>query len=238
MAEGLWLPFRLMKNKAQEPRTGPEFIVPITFSEITGNAPTAADLWKLINIKERAKTAVTLATVINAIERFSRDATLQQALSEAFVRPEYRKTPEPEPGERLPDYRYIFNPLGLLFALKLLLGAAPSSQPAPEADPYWIGDLVLIANEFVLRSSLSAGNITDSILAADFLPSWDLTNRGRIVYALARVHRMIAVHLVGSDSKVTKLVRQIGLDTKNIRCFGVSLKDFVFAVFALYARDQ
>jgi hypothetical protein len=125
-----------------------------------------------------------------------------------------------------------------LFALKVLLGAAPSSQPVPEADPHSIGDLVLIANEFVLRSSLSAGNITDSILAADFLPSWDLTNRGRVVYALARVHRMIAVHLVGPDPKVAKLVRQIGLDKKNIRCCGVSLEDYVFAVFALYARDQ
>jgi hypothetical protein len=239
VAEGLYLPIRFAGNKDGQPRSGPEFIVPITYSEVTGRRPDAADLWKALTAGNPANTVVTLATIINAIERFSRDATLQQALSDTFLRPEYRKKPEASPGERLPDYRYVFNALGLLFALKVLLGASPATQvTTAEIDPFSIGDLVLICNEFAISSTLSATNLTDSSVAADLLPSWDLANRGRLVYALARIHRMVEVHLAGPDLKVGRLLKHIGLDVKSVHFYGVSLKDYVFAVFALYAREQ
>jgi hypothetical protein len=240
VTEKLWLPIRFVKNNDGQLRSGPEFIVPITYSELTGRRPEAADLWKALTAGNVVRTVVTLATIINAVERFSGDAILQQALSETFLRPEYRKIPEAGPGKRLPDYRYVFNPLGVLFALKVLLGASPGTQ-APtttEIDHFSIGDLILIANEFALDSSLATDNFTDSSLAADFLPSWDLTNRGRLEYALARIHRMVEVHLAGPDPKVRKLVRQVGLDLKSVQYYGVSLEHYTFAVFALYARDQ
>jgi hypothetical protein len=239
MAKRLLLPIRPWEKNDGQARSGPEFIVPITYSEVTGVRPTAAHLWKAITAGNRVRTIITIATITNAIERFSSDQALQQALSAFFLRPAYRKIPQASPRERLPDYRYVFNSLGLLFALKVLLGSSPdTAATATEIDPFSIGDLVLCANEFVLSSSLSTGDFTDSSLAADFLPAWDLTNRGRLVYALARIDRMVEAHLAGQDPKVRKLIKQIGLDVKKVQYYGVSLSDYIFAVFALYSRDQ
>jgi hypothetical protein len=238
VAERLWVPFRLLERQKGEVRSGPEFIVPITYSEVAGRPPTAADLWGALTVGDRIRTTITIATVINAVERFSQDATLQRALADTFLRPEYRKAPEAKPDERLPNYRYVFNPLGLLFTLKVLLGAAPTQPTAAATDQFFIGDLVLIANEYALGSSLSSDAMTDSTLAADLLPSWDLTNRDRLVYALARIDRMVNVHLVGPDPRVRKLCAQLGLDRAKLKFCGVSLEEYIFAVFALYARDQ
>jgi hypothetical protein len=241
VTEGLFLPIRFEREKYPQPRFGPEFIVPITYSEVTGRKPTAQDLWHALSFGNHVETIVTLSMILNSVERFQPDRNLHAALTERFLRPEYRTIPRRPPGGKLPDYQDVFNPLGVLFALKLLLGATTGPEPPERLQPddqFSIGDLILLANEFVLTSSLTAETMTDANLAADLLPVWDLTNPGRIVYAMARMHRMVAVHLVGSDSKVLRIIKQIGVGMDGIKFCGVPLDSYVFAVFALYARDQ
>lgn len=222
MAKGLFLPLSyLMSQQQPQPRFGPEFIVPITYSDIAGRKASPQDLWRAMSAVGGSSAVVTLSTILNSVEKFQHDRQLQSALVEKFLRPEYRKLPERPPGGKLPDYEDIFNPLGALFALKLLLGAVPAPipipyQPAEETDQFAIGDLMLLANEFVLFSTLTAETMTDASLAADLLPVWDLTNQGRIVYEMGRMYRMIAVHLAGSDAKVRRVMSQLGVAISEI----------------------
>lgn len=242
MAEVLFLPLSYLKTRQQQQqRFGPQFIVPITYSDVAGRKATPKDLWRAMNAVGGSQAVVTLSMILNSVEKFQHDRQLQSALVEKFLRPEYRKLPERAPGEKRPDYEDIFNPLGALFALKLLLGAAPfpgRDQPAEEADQFAIGDLMLLANEFVLVSTLTAETMTDANLAADFLPVWDLTNEGRIVYEMGRMYRMIAVHLAGLDPKVSRVMRQLGVGLSGITFGGIPLEGYIFAVFVLWARIQ
>jgi hypothetical protein len=128
--------------------TGPEFIVPPTYNDITGTSSSANDLYTDVEAADSIETIYRLAG-LNILLESGKDFGVEQAAIEHYVRPEFRSRPPIDPSKPQPNYSFIFNRVGVLVALKGMLGAgAPSAALVPTSE-YYVGDLILRANEFI-----------------------------------------------------------------------------------------
>ena len=233
---GLFLPVRLTVSpaSADEQPGGPEFMVPPTYAEVSGRPSSARDLHAALLAIDTIQTIYQLVG-LNILLESGKDASIEHAAVEQYVRPEFRLGSTVLPSNPQPHYRFIFNRVGVLLALKSLLGlGVRPTALAPGG--YGIGDLMLRANEFISGDSFHERTSAPTALefAAELIPAWDLTNPRDLAYGMARIHRMIE-YLAGSDPIVVQLEAKTGIVPSCLRFGGLLLNEFLAVAFGLYS---
>ena len=233
---GLWVPSSIQKSRT---KTGLQFIVVRSHSEVTGQARSGAELCEALRLTPLPE-AITALSALNIIllEQFTPTSDLEKALSEKFLAPALRlgaKPPSPGPQ---PHFRFFFNRVGVLAVLKGLIGVARGAEDKGSYSDQQVGELVLRANDFLSSGKLRQTNqaVEELDLAVECLPTWEIMNPREIGYGLARTYLLIARHLAGQDAVVTKLRSRIGFEMSGLRYGGVPLEDFIAIVFGIYAH--
>lgn len=230
----LWLPARFAsggEGASAKPRL--ESLVPPTFEDVSGLHSDSGDLWDNL---QNGDPLLALAGLNVLTEISHYDKAVEQAAAERYVRPQYRSSVTTDPMKPQPDYEFVFNRVGALIAMK---GAVAAFDPATSqlaTDEYQIGDIVLRANAFVNSASFQQLNRppSDIEIAAEVMPTWELTNPRDLAYALARIYRMLE-YLRGTDPIVVKVTTDLGIVFDDLRFDGLRLPDFVAIVFGLHA---
>ena len=173
---------------------------------------------------------------LNILLESGMDTGVEQAALEHYVRPELRSGSRALLPEPQPNYRFIFNRVSVLLALKSELGIGVRSDPLAPNDEYPIGDLILRANEFISGDSFQTPTSVPTALqfAAETIPTWDLTNPRDLAYGMARIYRMIE-HLAGGDPIVLALRAKIGIVPSALRFGDLLLDEFLAIAFGLYS---
>lgn len=232
----LWIPSSYLLGTNE--KAGPEFIVIRTDSEISGKPRSAVEFWDELNKKQLEPTILSLTSINILVERFPRAQDLHQALHEKFLNNDLRARRLRMEGRSQPDSVLIFNRVGLLAALKALIGIEKESVATQHFDEQSIGALILKANDFITSSRFRGplDSLKDWDLAVEMLPTWELINKRDLAYGLARIHLMISKHLAGDDSIIVTLRNNIALDPKSLRFDGILLDDFIAIVFGLFGH--
>lgn len=215
-----------------------QFIVVRAHSDVTGKPRSSAEFWEDLVSTQLPPAVLGLSAINILIERFGPRIDLEQALSEKFLNPSFRSyVGSDEPGPK-PDYRLIFNRLGVLTALKGLIGVTKDAGDRESYNNHNIGLLILRGNDFITTRKLRQSDtaVEELDLAVELLPTWELTNPRNIAYGLARTHLLIRRYLGGIDSIVAKLRDRIALNPIELRYNGVSLEDFIAIIFGLYSH--
>ncbi|HEV2198817.1 MAG TPA: hypothetical protein VGR73_03280 [Bryobacteraceae bacterium] len=228
---GLFLPI----NPQVRPTTGAEVIVPLTYADITGGASSAGHLYDDLHAADSIETIYRLAG-LNILLESRPDFGVEQAAVDHYVRPEFSPRPPSDPSTPQPTYSFIFNRVGVLVALKGMLGAGGPSAALGPTSEHHVGDLILRANEFISDKRFQARTSapTDLEFAAEFIPTWDLTNTRDLAYGMARMYRMLE-HLGGADPQVVALKSALGIVSSDLRFGGLLLNEFLAAAFGLYS---
>ena len=137
---GFWIPASYRRTLQ---RTGAQFIVVRAHSDLTGKPPSAADLWEALVTTQFPPAIVALSMINLLIERFSPRLDLEQALSTKFLNPNLSSEVETRQTGPQPDYRLIFNRIGVLAALKGLIGVPKDSKEKGPYQDHQIGLLIL-----------------------------------------------------------------------------------------------
>lgn len=183
--------------------------------------------------------AVLALSAINIlIERFTPRLDLEQALSKKFLNSNFLSKVDAREIGPQPDYRLIFNRIGVLAALKGLIGVPKDAKEKDSYEDTQIACLILRANDFITSGALRHTDETfaELDLAVELLPTWELTNPRHLAYGLARTFLLITRHLAGTDPTVRTLRERIGLDLPTLRYNGVPFEDFIAIVFGLYSH--
>ena len=182
-------------------------------------------------------TVTALSAINILLERFTPSMVLEEALAKKFLDLSFVTSGSSSQGPR-PDYEIVFNRLGVLATLKGVVAVPKSTKAKVSFQNAQIGELVLRANDFVTSKAFEQDDTStlDLDLLAEFLPTWELMNPRNLAYGLARSFLMINHYLLGSDSTVIKLRRQIGVEPAAWRYDGVLLEDFLAIVFGLYSH--
>ena len=239
----LWLPAKIglegQNQRGSMAKTRPEFIVPPTYSDVTGEPSSPLQLWETLQQAETALTICALAGLNILLELSHLDPGLEAAAIEAYVRPGNRPSEVTnEPNEKRPDYSFVFNRVGVLIALKCAIAGLPDVDSSPKPfDSSVVGELVLRANAFINSSKFQGltQRPSDLEIAAEVMPTWELTNPRDLAYGMARTYRMLEF-LEGDDSIVQTLTAQLGIAVDQMRFDGLSMQDFVAIVFGLHAH--
>lgn len=238
---GLFLPVAPQERHSfgAGPPTGAEFMVPPNYADITGTPSSADNLYTDIQAEDSVETIHRLAGLNILLERGHdfgvEQAAVEQAAVEHYVRPAFRSTPPIDASKPQPTYSFIFNRVGVLVALKGVLGADAPSAAAGPASEYYIGNLILRANEFISGKQFQALTAPPTALelAAELIPTWDLTNGRDLAYGMARMYRMLE-YLGGTDLQVTALRAKLKIVYSNLRFGGLLLNEFLAVAFGLY----
>ena len=216
---------------------GSESMVPPTYTDVSGKPSWAADLYEELLATDPSAAIYTLASLNILLDKSGKDADVQQAAVERYVRPEFR-SPVADASAPRPNYPFIINRLGAMIALKGIIGVDRPSDGATPGDQYQIGDLVLRANQFIsgTRFDGAVERQSDLDLAAEMICTWDITNPRDLGYETARMHRMLEL-LDGSDPTVATLKAKLGIVTADLRFGGVPLLDFLAIVFGIIALE-
>jgi hypothetical protein len=128
----------------------------------------------------------------------------------------------------------VFNRIGCLLTIRhlMLFGGTELQQ----WNPYKIGRLALLANDFVQNTKVPT---TPALVSVELLlfmaPAWDIYNSGHLGHAMSRMFTIFTEILPGSDPVVTKLVSKLGIDPNKIEIDGMPLYQFAAIVFGLFA---
>ncbi len=115
---GFWIPAAYNRVHRVQRRTGLRFIVVRAHSDLTGRPRSSAEFLEDLVSTQLPPAVLELSAINILIERFTPRLDLEQALSEKFLDPIFRSKVEPTETGSQPDYRLIFNRLGVLAALK------------------------------------------------------------------------------------------------------------------------
>lgn len=233
---GIWIP---PYNEVGR-RTGVQFIVVRAYSEVIGKPRSSVEFWEDLVTTQLPPAVVALSAINILIERFAPQLDLEAALSEKFLNPSLRSHVEPHTPGPKPDYRLIFNRLGVLTALKGLIGVAKNARERESYDDHNIGVLIMRGNDFITTRKLRESDkaVEELDLANELLPIWELINPRNIAYGLARTHLLITRYMTAPDSIVSTLRDRIALNPTELRYNGVSLEDFIAITFGLYSHVQ
>ena len=132
----------------------------------------------------------------------------------------------------------VFNRIGCLLTIRhLMLFGGTNPQ---EWNPYKVGRLALLANDFVQNTpNPPPGNSSSLDLLLLMAPTWDVYNSRDLGHAMSRIFTILTEILPGSDPTVTRLVSQLGVIANGIEIDGIPLHQFsalAFGIFA-YARS-
>jgi hypothetical protein len=128
----------------------------------------------------------------------------------------------------------VFNRIGCLLTIRhLMLFGGTELQLW---NPYKIGRLALLANDFVQNTKVPA---TPAFVSVELLllmaPAWDIYNSGHLGHAMSRMFTLFTEILPGSDPVVMKLVSKLGIDPNKTEIDGIPLYQFAAIVFGLFA---
>ena len=217
-------------------RRGPTFVVPPTLSDVGGADASAETFSQILTASRSLELVASLASLNNLLELTHLDAKLERAAQEQYTRFEYRTHRKHQESTPFPaSYPFIFNRVGVAIALKCALARLPGNSDL--SDRNLVGDLVLCSNAFLNSSSFKEliGQPSDIEIAAELMPTWELTNSRDLAYGLARTYRMLEL-LAGNDPTVQILATATGLAAPDLTVDGIRLPEFVAIVFALYAH--
>lgn len=232
---GLWVPPSIQKARV---KTGLQFVVARSYSEVTGQPRSSAELYEALRRTPLPGAIIALSAINILLEQFTPNSDLEKALSEKFLAAALRLGATPPDAGPQPHFRFFFNRVGVLAALKGVVGVARDTDYKGLYSDQQVGELVLRANDFLSSGRLRQPNevVEELDLAVECLPTWEIMNPREIGYGLARTYLLIARHLAGQDAVVTKLRRRIGFEIHELRYGGVALDDFIAIVFGIYAH--
>jgi hypothetical protein len=221
-------------------RPGPTRAVFYEFHTATGHHAVTED-WTGVLARLPRETAVLHLAAINiALAEDKASPDLQEFLSERYLGANRRASlvawARQHGEEGGPDLRVLFHRGGILAALKALLAFGRPADPGNfELDA--IGDLALIANERVAGGGEPQVDVDLWVLAATFLPSWELYNPPDWGYGLARMRILLRL-LFGNEPKVATARGTLGIDPEAWSIDGLSARDFLDVVVGLAALGR
>jgi hypothetical protein len=222
-------------------RAGTRFIVAPSRGDLGEGSASAQETWELLQKLPMPNGLAALSAINLVLARAPYQDPLHAALARSFVggsrlseiRSLFRGD---SPG---PDAIQVFNRRGVLLLERLALAAAPSSASLDGEPIQILGELALIANDYLtgnqLRDAIAGGDVDYVPFLVDFIGTWDIANPPDLAYGLARAYRMLRVHLSGNDETVRKIRSELPIDIETVTLDGVQIDDYIASVFGIYS---
>lgn len=227
------------EQRGSLPLTGPRFFVYRKYSEM-GLEPADAEAayWNALR-DGSAIDAIGEFSLINAnlSESRARDRQVQLETIIRFVEPELRSTIF-NPGVQGNALSVVFNRIGCLQAIRHLI-LFGGNNPNQDWNPFKVGRLTLLANEFLDNISTPLPSMPPTVeLVLLLAPTWDIYNVRHLGHGMARMFTILTEIMPGSDPKVVSLLVQLGMAPDKIEIDGVPLNQFVSTVFGIFALGR
>jgi hypothetical protein len=212
---------------------GTHAIIPPTYAEISATQSSARDLFADLQTADLTLAVYELASLNVLLDRLATDAAFQRTAVAQYVRPEFRNPKLINQSAPSPDYEFIINGIGVMIALKGVIGVERPIGPML-ATQFKVGDLILRANQFVsgTRFDGTVRDQDDADVAAETICTWDLTNPRDVGYEPARIIRMLEL-IEAPDKKVSTLREKLGILQSELRFAGLPIIDFLAVVFGI-----
>lgn len=233
--KGLFVPITFQASSG--PRPGPKFMVYRKFSEVV--QPDA-------DLDELYWRALQQADVVNSIGEFSFinanisesrafDPQIHRNIAARFVLPQLLPAifdVQFEAG----GMPVLFSRINCLQTIRHLVLYGGSQPIVPSANPFFVGRLALLSNEFLQVEPIfpPTGPTTLDLLLL-MAPSWDIFDSRNLGHAMSRIYILLTDILPGNDPIVVSLLGRIGMTTSQIQIDGLPLNEFVSIVFGLFA---
>jgi len=235
--EGLWTPWSGVPRREAAPLAVGVYL---RYSDLVPGVSSLKErYWEALQKVPNTSTVVMLSMINGILSSGSADLSLHAVLNEQFLTGDLKGRVAAYRRED-PAPTVVFNRVGCLQLIRHLLvygtiipagGASPQTQN--------LGELVLLANEFLYDDSLPLpAQPSDLDVAALAAPTWDIYNPRDLAYAMSRMHTMLREILPGNDKQVRALSKAAGIDPNQITIDGIPLVDFLAVVFGLYSRGQ
>jgi hypothetical protein len=220
------------------PKGGPALCVYLRYSDIAaGTQDLEQRYWDLLQQTPVVNGIGVLATINGILSEYRMGhAEVHRTLNERFLSPDLRvKVSEYQPGG--PAFAGVFNKVGCLQLMRHLIVYGDRSMTSDDKDVAALGELLLLTNQFIQPEfqPVQASNLG---LLLQFLPIWDVCNPRDLAYTLSRMYTILREILPGKDAQVPKLASKIGIDPATITIDGLSLDDFLSAIFGLYSYGR
>jgi hypothetical protein len=234
-----WRPGMLLLSQAPpSSKIGPAICVYLRYSDVvTETTDLEQRYWEVLR-RTPVLGAIGVLATINGIlsEHRAGHPEIHHQLNERFLAPSLRtKVNQYEPGG--PAFAGVFNKLGCLQLIRHLLLYGDSSVESADKNVNGLGELMLLANEF-LQPAFQPAPGTNLDLLLQFLPIWDVCNPRELAYTLSRMFTVLTEILPGADPEVQRLASKAGIDTSKIVIDDLPLNDFMSAVFGLFAYGR
>ena len=216
---------------------GPALCVYLRYSDIVaGTIDLEQRYWDLLQQTPVVSGIGVLATINGILSEYRMGpAEIHSTLNERFLSPDLRKkVSEYQPGG--PAFAAVFNKVGCLQLMRHLIVYGDRSV-ASDKDVDRIGELLLLTNQYI-QPEFQPRQASNLDLLLQFLPIWDVCNPRDLAYTLSRIYMILREILPANDSQVQKLASRIGIDPATITIDGLSLDDFVSAIFGLYSYGR
>jgi hypothetical protein len=235
--EGLWGPWSAQPHPQGLP---PSIGVYLRYSDLFPHVQGLKQVyWDALQKAPQIDAVVILSMISGLISLGVGDPSVHKLLNEKFLSKDL--------SDRLAVYKggdpalsVVFNRVGCLHLMRhLLLYGSTSSAGGTAPQIQDLGELVLLANEFLHDDSLPLpSQPSDLDVAALAAPTWDVYNPRDLAYAISRMYSMLSEILPGNDAKVTKLSGAAGIAPNKILIDGIALADFLAVVFGLYSHGR
>jgi hypothetical protein len=238
LAPGSGLLIPVQPQTASPSKGGPAICVYLRHSDIV---PGAVDLeqryWELLEQTPVVGAIGVLATINNILSEYRMgNPELHRLVNERFLSPELRtKVDQHDPGG--PAFAGVFNKVGCLQLMRHLLLYGNRSVASDDAEVGGLGELMLLTNEFI-QPEFQPQQTGYMNLLLQFLQVWDVSNPRDLAYTLSRMYTILGEILPGKDPEVQRLASKIGMNLSTISIDGLSLDDFISAIFGLYAYGR
>jgi hypothetical protein len=233
--QGLWTP---QPSQLLPPAVGPAICVYLRYSDVgTGTMDLEQRYWDVLQQTPVAGAIGVLATINGILsECRMRNPEVHRELNERFLSADLRsRVSQYKPGG--PGVAVVFNKIGCLQVMRHLILYGNRSVRSADKDVAEIGELMLLANEFI-QPAFQPAQASKLDLLLQFLPVWDLCNPRELANTLSRMFTVLGEILPSADSEVRRLTSKIGIDPSRIKIDDLPLNDFVSAVFGLYSYGR
>ena len=236
--KGLWVPV----TGGTETEVGPLATVYLRYSDIMPDAGAPEGrYWEVLRNVPRQGALGVIAFINNILVLGNNNIQVHRTLNEKFLPKELRRRVAAHKLEQLPRparaaFTVVFNRVGCLQMMRHLMLYGTDSTGTGRVSVEGVGELALLANEFIQRDSLpTEPGASSSEIPLQFVPIWDIYNPGDLAYVLPRMFTILTEALPSADSEVQRLSSKLGIDPSSFTVEGMSLVDFVSVVFGLYA---
>ena len=237
--KGLWAP---LPQGGTETEVGPRVVVYIKWSEISPSANNLEDrYWECLQRVPSLGALGVFAFINNILVTGGWDMEVHRTLNGRFLSnelkakvAEYKLEQLPRPTRRA--FPIVFNRPGCLMLMRHLILYGANLDENIDTCIEDVGELALLANEFVQRDTLptSLGD-SSSEVPLQFIPIWDIYNPPDLAYALPRMFTTLTGIFPGADNEVRKLTLKLGMNPSSVTSSGIGLVDLISVVFGLYA---